>query len=87
MEGRDIEEVKEILKQSIGIKLFLQGESFLKALVTVEFHEEYMEFAEGERRILRVEYAGIGKVSYEKNFRIQILTFTYGKLHVALQIR
>lgn len=87
MEGRSIEELKEILEQSTGIKLFLQGEEFLKVPVTVEFHEEYMEFDAEERRILRVEYAGIGNVGYEKNFRIQILTFTYDKLHIAMQIR
>ena len=82
-----MEELKRILKQGSEVKLFLQGEDFRKESISIEFHETYMDFYAQLERLLRVKYAGIENIGYERIFRIQILTFMYENQHVALQIK
>lgn len=82
-----MEELERILRQGSEVKLFLQGKDFRKESISVEFHEKYMDFYAQWERLLRVKYAGIENIGYERIFRIQILTFNYEEQHVALQIK
>ncbi len=82
-----MEELRNILEQGSEVKLFLQGKDFRKESISIEFHEKYMDFYAQWERLLRVRYAGIENIGYERIFRIQILTFTYGRQNVALQIK